>query len=121
MVKKSAQVPKKTDTPVEAKKGKKEEKVVIEEEAQSGSIADVAMDIEDNETVKQKKENAANMIKAVKKMNAKVKASIERKQIVKAVQALQEYNKKKRQLGATKTQNLLEDEDQFLQVLFTLT
>ena len=43
---------------------------------------------DESETVKQKKENAQKMIKAVKKMNAKIKASIERKQVVKAVQAL---------------------------------
>jgi len=43
---------------------------------------------DESETIKQKKENAQKMIKAVKKMNAKIKASIERKQVVKAVQAL---------------------------------
>jgi len=50
-----------------------------------------------SETVKQKKENAQKMVKAIKKMNAKLKESIERKQVAKAVQALQDYSKRKRQ------------------------
>ena len=41
-----------------------------------------------SETVKQKKENAQKMVKAIKKMNAKLKESVERKQVAKAVQAL---------------------------------
>jgi ribosome biogenesis protein UTP30 len=61
----------------------------------------VANDVEEvSETVKQKKENAQKMVKVIKKMNAKLKESIERKQVAKAVQALQDYSKRKRQEGA---------------------
>jgi len=50
----------------------------------------VAQEVEEvvSETVKQKKENAQKMVKAIKKMNAKLKESVERKQVAKAVQAL---------------------------------
>jgi hypothetical protein len=61
------------------------------------------------------------MVKQIKKLNAKVKATLERKQITKAVQALQAYSKKQREGGAKATKNLLEEEDQFIQVGFTLT
>lgn len=50
-------------------------------EVQSGA----AVVDEDSQTIKEKKENAKKMLKQVKKMNAKVKASLERKQITKAV------------------------------------
>jgi hypothetical protein len=52
-------------------------------------------------------------------MNAKVKTSLEKKQIIKAVKALKEY--------VTKTKNddlgkkLLGDEDNYVYVTFTLT
>ena len=51
----------------------------------SAKKQDVVVEEEFSETVKQKKENAQKMIKAVKKMNAKIKASIEKKQVIKAV------------------------------------
>ena len=68
----------------------------------------------DSITIKQKKENAKKMLSAVKKFNAKLKSSIERKQITKAVQALQGYYKKLKGQGAKATKNLLEAEDQFI-------
>ena len=46
------------------------------------AVADVE---EENLTVKQKKLNALNMAKAVKKFNAKIKKSLDKKQLVKAV------------------------------------
>jgi hypothetical protein len=69
--------------------------------------------------VKEKRFNAAKMVKQAKKMNAKLKASLEKKQIVRAVQALLSFSKRSKEAGAAK--NLLEDEDQFIQVTFTLT
>lgn len=61
------------------------------------------------------------MISAVKKFNAKIKSSIERKQIVKAIEALQAFHKNKKAQGAASSKSLLEDENQFVQVTFTLT
>jgi hypothetical protein len=51
------------------------------------------------------------MLKAVKMFNSKLKSSIERKDIVRAVQALQVYHKKVKSQGAAGTKNLLEAED----------
>ena len=89
----------------------KREEVKVEEPVENIQMAEVGD--EESWTVKQKKENAQRFLKSVKKMNGKVKSSLERKQIVKAVQALQAYSLKKKQEGASKTQNLLEDEEQF--------
>ena len=61
--------------------------------------------------MKQKKENAKKMLASVKKFNAKLKSSLERKQVIKAVQALQGYLAKRKQESAASTKNLLENED----------
>ena len=75
---------------------------------------EVELDGDESQTIKQKKENAKKMLQAVKKFNAKLKSSLERKQIVKAVQALKAYQAAQKAAGAKKTQNLLEAEDQFI-------
>lgn len=67
------------------KKAKQIEKVASDAEDVNMEQAGGAALAEDSQTVKEKKENAQKMLKAVKKMNAKVKSSLERKQIVKAV------------------------------------
>lgn len=69
----------------------------------------------------EKKENARKMLKAVKAFNAKLKSSIERKDITRAVQALQAYFKKVKSTNAAGTKQLLEKDDQHIQVTFTLT
>ena len=51
----------------------------------------VELNGDESQTVKQKKENAKKMLQAVKKFNAKLKSSLEKKQIIKAVQALKAY------------------------------
>ena len=61
--------------------------------------------------MKEKKENAKRMLKAVKAFNAKMKSSIERKDIIRAVQALQGYYKKLKGESAKGTKQLLEVED----------
>lgn len=76
---------------------------------------------EESQTVREKKENARRMLKAVKAINAKLKSSIERKDITRAVQALQGYYKKLKAQSAAGTKQLLETEDQFIQVTFTMT
>lgn len=52
-------------------------------------------------------------------MNAKVKASIDQKQVLKAVEALQKYSKTLKQQNLHK--KLLQDDEDFIQVTFTLT
>lgn len=75
---------KKTVTPAkQAATTPKKEEIKAEEPEEI-----IEADAEDSLTVKQKKENAQRFLKSVKKMNAKVKSSLERKQIMKAVQAL---------------------------------
>jgi hypothetical protein len=54
-------------------------------------IKEIDLDGDESQTVKQKKENAKKMLQSVKKFNAKLKSSLERKQIIKAVQALKAY------------------------------
>jgi len=54
-------------------------------------IKEIDLDGDESQTVKQKKENAKKMLQSVKKFNAKLKSSLERKQIIKAVQALKTY------------------------------
>ena len=66
---------------------------------------------EETLTVKEKKENARKMLKAVKGFNAKLKSSIERKDIIRAVQALLAYQKRVKQESAAGTKQLLEAED----------
>ena len=44
-------------------------------------------------------------------MNAKIKKSLERKQIIKAVQALKQYHAKIKSEGIKATKNLLEEDD----------
>jgi len=126
------EAPKEKKESGKAKKAQKEEikkAVVAEPVVEKMEIdSDGGADDIDNEavegdsiTIKQKKENAKKMLSAVKKFNAKLKSSIERKQIVKAVNALQGYYKKLKGEGAKATKNLLEAEDQYVQVTFTLT
>jgi hypothetical protein len=76
----------------------------------------LTIDDTDSQTIKEKKENAKKLQKAIKKVNAKVKASMEKKQIVKAIQALQEYQKK-----SVNQKKLLAEEDDYVQITFTLT
>ena len=54
-------------------------------------------------------------------MSASLKKSLERKQIVKAVKALQVFQNKTKKEGKKGNKNLLEEEDSFVQVNFTLT
>ncbi len=64
--------------PTPSKKEKPVVKAPIEDEDMD--IQDVdAVKAEDSQTIREKKENAAKMVKQVKKMNAKLKASLERK------------------------------------------
>ena len=61
--------------------------------------------VELSDAVLVKKENAKQMKAAVKKMESHVKQSLDSKQIISAVKALQKYQKKKTEAGAKK--NLL--------------
>jgi ribosome biogenesis protein UTP30 len=70
-------------------------------------------------TIAQKKKNAKILEKATKKMFAKVKKSIELKQVVKAITALAAFAKKQKDGNLVK--KLLEDEDDSVNVNFTLT
>jgi len=116
----------------EAKKTKPATPATANNEKPKKVVDDVKMsdveDLSDNEnggevsqTVKEKKENAKKMLKAVKAYNAKLKSSIERKDITRAVQALLTYQKKVKSEKAAGTKQLLENENQFIQVNFTLT
>lgn len=118
MVKKVAKATEQAQGSSKAKISKEEVKEEIHQEEQQSQQND---DIEDTMTVKEKKENAQKFAKAVKKMNAKIKSSIERKQLIKAVEALQAYQAKVKAEGAKGTKNLLESDDKFIQVSFTLT
>ena len=44
--------------------------------------------------MQEKKANQKKLLKQIKKMQAKVKAAVERKQVIKAVDALKAYQKK---------------------------
>jgi hypothetical protein len=59
------------------------------------------------------------MQKAIKKMNSKLKKSLDKKQTIKAVQALKKYAESLKQENLKK--KLLEEEDDLIQVTFTLT
>lgn len=59
----------------------------------------------------EKKENALKMLKAVKAFNAKLRSSIERKDITRAVKALQAYFKQVKSTNAAGTKQLLEKDD----------
>jgi predicted outer membrane protein len=93
MVKKEKKAPAAVAAPVEtptAKKAKAPAATPVVEEKPKKVVEDVdAEEISDNEnesqTVKEKKENAKRMLKAVKAFNAKLKSSIERKEITRAV------------------------------------
>lgn len=69
-------------------------------------------------TVQEKKENAKKLKKAIKKFDAKIKSSIEKKQVIKAVEALQAFSKRIKSQSLTK--KLLEDDDSYVTVNFTL-
>ena len=69
-------------------------------------------------TVKEKKANAKRMAKAVKKMSSKVKKSLERKQVEKAVSALQKHAEQVK--GENLKKKLLENEDDNVLLTFTL-
>lgn len=76
---------KKVDRKQEKAQAKQQAKV--EEEP---IIDEVALHGEEEEslTIKQKKENYAKMVKSVKKMNKKLSKSLDKKLVIKAVQAL---------------------------------
>jgi hypothetical protein len=81
MVKKTTPLAKQAQAPAtqdkkSASKDKKEEIKTVDP-VESIEVADAGD--EESWTVKQKKENAQRFLKSVKKMNAKVKASLERK------------------------------------------
>ena len=71
-----------------------DEKIKAKEEVKSKELEAAAEEVElsenenESQTIKEKKENAKRMLKAVKAFNAKLKSSIERKDISRAVQAL---------------------------------
>ena len=100
---------------------KKEEKKVEVVEINEGEEVNEAQNGIESQTVLEKKENARKMLKAVKSFNANLKSSIERKDITRAVQALQAYYKKVKSTNASGTKQLLEKDDQHIQVTFTLT
>jgi ribosome biogenesis protein UTP30 len=106
---------------VAAPAGKKAPVVAPAVEDSIENVKEVDIDGDESQTIKQKKENAKKMLQSVKKFNAKLKSSLERKQIIKAVQALKTYQAKKKADKAAATKNLLEAEDQSIQVTFTLT
>lgn len=92
---------------------RKSSKVTEEEDIE------IEEDGEQSQTVAQKKKNAKILEKATKKMFAKVKKSIEKKQVIKAITALATYAKKQKEGNLVK--KLLEDEDDSVYVTFTLT
>ena len=75
-----------------------------------------------SDLVKLKIENQKTMNKSISKMESSIKQSVEPKQVVSAVKALQKYFKAKQEkAGKAAKKNLLEDEDAFVHVNFTLT
>lgn len=100
---------------------KKEEKKVEDVHMSEGEEVKEALNGDESQTVQEKKENARKMLKAVKAFNAQLKSSIERKDITRAVQALQAHFKKVKSTNAAGTKQLLEKDDQHIQVTFTLT
>ena len=100
---------------------KKEEKKVEDVHMSEGEEVQEALNGDESQTVQEKKENARKMLKAVKAFNAQLKSSIERKDITRAVQALQAHFKKVKSTNAAATKQLLEKDDQHIQVTFTLT
>ncbi len=107
-----------TNTPAkEEKQPKKEEKKAEDVKMSDDEIEESNVDegnADESQTVREKKENAKKMLKAVKAFNAKLKSTIERKDITRAVQALQGYYKKLRAESAKGTKQLLESDDQFI-------
>lgn len=74
---------------------------------------------EESLTIQQKKANAAKLKKVIKKHHAKIKASLDLKQVIKATDALKEYQKKIKE--KTSHKKLLQEEDDFIHLTFTLT
>ena len=100
-----------TPAAVVQEKPKKEEKKIEDVNMSDDEVKEDHDGGEESQTVKEKKENARRMLKAVKAFNAKIKTSIERKDIIRAVQALQGYYKKLKGESAKGTKQLLEVED----------
>jgi len=75
----------------------------------------------ESDLVRLKKENAKAMERSISNMNAQVKQSIEQKQIIAAVKALQKHfaDKQDKASKAVK-KNLLQDEDANVHLSFTL-
>mmetsp|Transcript_4650 Transcript_4650/g.7888 ORF Transcript_4650/g.7888 Transcript_4650/m.7888 type:complete len:244 (+) Transcript_4650:46-777(+) len=94
---------------------KTEEMEAVEEEKQT-----TEEQLYESDLVKLKKENAKLMKKHVKKVEAEVKQTFDLKQAVLAVKALQKYQKSKAKAKGQKT-NLLQEEDPFLHLQFSLT
>jgi len=75
-----------------------------------------------SDLVKLKVENQKVMDKSIKTMQAEVKQTLEAKQVISAVKALQKYFKDaKDKASKAAKKNLLEEEDGFVHVNFTLT
>jgi ribosome biogenesis protein UTP30 len=91
---------------------KQTKKVAAEEE--DAQIADVSTD--ESEFIKQKKEHDKFMKKHLKEMTARVNETYDLKQAVKAVKALQKFAKAKQ----AEKKGLLDEEDEFIQLTFTL-
>lgn len=113
---KKAVISEKTEAAVEVDQKKAKYEGAVEQAKDNNDVDEMEVELngDESQTIKQKKENAKRMLQAVKKFNAKLKSTLERKQIVKAVQALQAYQAAQKAAGAKKTQNLLEAEDQFI-------
>ena len=94
----------------EIKKDKKTE--------QEPDVVDASVEGE-SETIKEKKAHAKKFAKSVKKFNSKVKSALEKKQVIKAVEALKAYSQKQRQ-DKTKM-SLLADSEDYIIATFTLT
>jgi len=90
---------------------KQTKKAAPEEDAQ---LADVSTD--ESEMIKQKKEHDLFMKKHLKEMTARVNETYDLKQAVKAVKALQKFAKAKQ----AEKKGLLDEEDEFIQLTFTL-
>jgi hypothetical protein len=88
------------------------------EKADHFELADKEISIlkTDSETVKEKKEIAKLYQKSRKEVGLKIKEAIERKQVMMAVKELVEFNKR-----GLKNKKLLDDEEDFVYVNFTLS
>jgi hypothetical protein len=73
----------------------------------------------ESDLVKLKVEHQKSMNKAISNMENKAAQSLDGKQVVTAVKALQKWFKANKEKGAKK--NLLQEEDSFVNISFTLT